>query len=95
MKPTAPVLLIDWQREPFVENCALPVPVGLIKDVALVLIHVGRKLQDRAELALSGERPLSAMAVIEEDIASAEQLQVALQLLQTSVTMKGANDEQA
>lgn len=89
------VQLVDWQREPFVENCALPVPVGLIKDVALSIMHVGRKLQDRAELALSGERQLSAMAVIEEDIESAEQLQVALQLLQTTVAMKGANDETA
>lgn len=90
----APVVLIDWQREPFVENCALPVPVGLIKDVALAILHVGRKLQDRAQLALSGERQLTAMAVIEEDIQSAEQLQVALQLLQKTVTMRGANDEQ-
>ncbi|GHD82478.1 hypothetical protein GCM10011419_29930 [Vogesella fluminis] len=92
---TRPVVLLDWQREPFVENCALPVPLGLIKDVALAIMHVGRKLQDRAELALSGERQLTAMGVIEEDIQSAEQLQVALQLLQTTMTMKGANDEQA
>lgn len=91
----APVVLVDWKREPFVENCALPVPVGLIKDVALAIMHVGRKLQDRAQLALSGERQLTAMAVIEEDIESAEQLQVALQLLQATVTMKGANDETA
>lgn len=87
--------LVDWARQPFVENCALPVPVGLIKDVALAIMHVGRKLQDRAQLALSGERQLTAMAVIEEDIQSAEQLQVALQLLQKTVTMRGANDEQA
>ncbi len=90
-----PVVLVDWKRETFVENCSLPVPVGLIKDVALAIMHVGRKLQDRAELVISGERQLSAMAVIEEDIQSAEQLQAALQLLQITVTMKGANDETA
>lgn len=92
---TPPVVLLDWQREPFIENAPVPVPVGLLKDVALVLIQVGRTLHTRAEQTLAGSRQLTAVAVIEEDMQAAEQLQVALQLLQKSVTMKGANDEQA
>lgn len=90
-----PVVLLDWQRERFIENVPVPVPVGLLKDVALVLIQVGRTLHTRAEQTLAGSRQLTAMSVIEEDMQAAEQLQVALQLLQKSVTMKGANDDRA